>query len=91
MENLYLLILGDSFTLGVITLIGFASHGEFSIYKPATYVDNISAITGRLVCGSSLAGTFQTTKTKLLFSLACTIDNVTLRATYFGSTGCDPK
>jgi hypothetical protein len=31
MKNLYLLILGDSFTLGVITFIGFASHGELSI------------------------------------------------------------
>jgi hypothetical protein len=31
MENRYLLILGDSFALGVITLIGFASHGELSI------------------------------------------------------------
>jgi hypothetical protein len=31
MKNRYLLILGDSLTLGVITLIGFASHGELSI------------------------------------------------------------
>jgi len=31
MKNPYLLILGDSLTLGVITLIGFASHGELSI------------------------------------------------------------
>jgi Protein of unknown function (DUF3054) len=31
MGNRYLLILGDSFTLGVITLIGFASHGELSL------------------------------------------------------------
>ena len=31
MKNRYLLILGDSVTLGVITLIGFASHGELSV------------------------------------------------------------
>ena len=67
MNNRFILILGDVLTLGVITLIGFASHGEINFTSLPRMMTTFLPLLSGWFLASPWFGLFDTSKNNYSF------------------------